>query len=496
MSAFAQRLREGVGHILGIGYDAGETSRFRRDMGWGRLTPRDEDSYVSPDRTREWIRLKGADLRRNNATVAGLCERLETFFVGTGVRPQARTSNAEWNREAEQFFATWALSCDYRQALSFYDFQAVAVGSRPTQGGLYFELLDNGQVRPIECERIRQPSNKDAAKGFVDGVKYDRTTGIALGYWVHDRDENGGFDGPHGERYIAREYIIPVTRRPWRIDMRREIPDLAPIIPILTDFHEMDTYVRNTAKVRSQIVGFMKKVNGQGANSQPRSQGQQAVGQRDSWRMDWGQMYNMFPNEDVVFPALNIPDPNTIPFMKMELLLASSAMNLPYEFFTMDFSSLDFSRQKGVMLIVNTVRNTWIKSWLNPRMNQRLWNWRIAKAIKDGVLPAAPVDQRGVSEWWKVEWQGDQELNLDRQNANQSDIIEWQMGLEPLSAAASRRGRDLQDTLLEKARILKMAAEIEKQNGLPPGCLINAQIPGQAEQKAIGKAEGAKETAA
>lgn len=490
--SFLQRLKEGTGHILGIGYDAGETSRYRRDMGWGRLTPKDEDSYVSADRTREWIRLKGADLRRNNATVAGLCERLETFFVGTGIRPQARTTDSKWNKTAEQFWQQWALTCDIRQADNFYDLQAITVGCRPTQGGLYFELLDNGQIRPIECERIRNPTDTEKAKQFVDGVKYDAATGIVLGYWVHGRDADGSFNGPHKESFIPRENMVAAVRRPWRADMRREIPDLAPIIPTLTDFHEMDTYVRNTAKNRAMVIGFLKRTNGQAPNMQPRNAVAQTVNQRDTWRTDWGQMHTMFPNEDVVFPTINMPDPNTIPFMKMELLLASSAMNLPYEFFTMDFSSLDFSRQKGVMLIVNTVRNVWIRSWLNPRMNQRIWNWRIAKAIKNKELPPAPIDERGVSQWWKVEWQGDQELNLDRQNANQSDVIEWQMGLEPLSAAASRRGRDLEETLKEKARIMTMAAAIEKENGLPPGSLINAQIPGQAEAKVVGAAESAK----
>lgn len=467
---------------VALGWDAGESSRFRRDLGFGRMTPRDEESMVGQDRTRELIRLKGSDLRRNNATVAGMCERIESFFVGTGIRPQALTKDTGWNKAAEEYFKLYAQSCDVRGRFDFFDFQALAVGCRPTQGGIYFEKLDNGQLRPIECERIRNPSNAEKAKGYVDGVKYDSETGRIVEYWVHNRDKEGTFTGDHKERGIAAKNMIPVVRRAWRADQGREIPDLAPIIPILTDFHEMDSYVRNTAKTRSQIIAFIKKLNGQMPNLRARTAVSESgsINQRDTWKMDWGQAHALFPEEDMIFPTINMPDPNTIPFMKLELMLAASAMNLPYEFFAFDFSSLDFSRQKGVLLFVNRVREVWIKKWLIPAFCQRVWNWRIAKEMKPGgMLAPAPIDARGMSEWNKVQWQGDMELDLDRQAAIQADIHEWQMGLVPLSHAANRRGIDLEDSLREKARIMKLAGKIEMEEGLPTGSLINAQIPGQ-----------------
>ena len=33
-----------LGERWALGYDAGESSRVRRDLGWGRSTPRDEDA--------------------------------------------------------------------------------------------------------------------------------------------------------------------------------------------------------------------------------------------------------------------------------------------------------------------------------------------------------------------------------------------------------------------------------------------------------------------
>jgi capsid protein len=478
MSGFFQRLREGTGHILGLGYDAGESSRFRRDMGWGRATPRDEDSMLGADRTREWMRLKGSDLRRNNATVAGLCERIDTFFVGCGITPQAATSDSGWNNAHDQFWQSYALSCDVRGQESFYDFQGITASCRPTQGGLYFEFLDSGKIRPIECERIRNPTDPETAKGYIDGVKYEASTGQVAGYWVHQRDSAGTFTGTHAEGFIPAENMIPVVRPSWRADQRREVMDLAPIIPILTDVHELDTYFRNTAKTRSQIIAFIKRVSGTPPNAQGRNAQNQVTGQREVWKTDWGQAHTMFPNEDMVFPSVNIPDPNTVPYIKMDLLFACSALNFPYEFGVLDFASLDFARQKGVLLIVNRVRAKWI-NWLNIRMNSRIRAWRIAKEMKPGgFLSGCPKDARGVSEFWKCDWQGDKELDLDRDAEIKADIAEFNASLGTLGRASNRRGYRLEatvDTKLAEMVMIKTKAEAK---GFTYEQVVNTLLPG------------------
>lgn len=471
------KMLESIKDVLALGYDAGESSRFRRDMGWGRSTPRDEDQMVAADHTREWIRLKGSDLRRNNATVCGLCERIDAFFVGCGVTPQPVTRDKGWNGAAADFWQAYEPSCDVRKAETFCDFQSIAAGCRPTQGGLYLEKLDNGQLRPIECERIRNPTKRDPA--YVDGVKYDKATGAVLGYWVHGRDSSGAFGGEHEEGFVPRENMIPVVRPSWRADQRREIPDLAPIIPILTDVHEMDTYIRNTAKTRSQIIAFIKRVSGTPINIQGRNAQEQTVGQREVWKTDWGQAHTMFPNEEMQFPAINMPDPNSIPYIKLDLLLACSALNFPYEFGVMDFSNLDFSRQKGVVMFVNRVRRKWLK-WVNTRMNQRVWNWRISKEMKKGgFLAGCPVDPRtGVSEWNKVDWQADEELDLDRDSAIKADVAEFNVSLGTLGQASNRRGRRIEATVDAKLDEMVMIRDKAAAKGFTYADVVNTILPG------------------
>jgi lambda family phage portal protein len=476
-------IKEVIARILGntalsLGYDAGDSVRTRKDLGWGRATPRDEDSLVQ-DNTRNTMRQKAADLRRNNAVVAGVCDRLALFSVGAGgIVPQCRTRSNEWNRIAEDFWMNeFAPTCDSRGRSSLLDFQNMAVSLRPTHGGMYFQKLEDGTIRPIECERIRDPQKPPNPSPYVEGVKVDKAGGTIRGYLVHSRDNDGGFTSQHAEQYVEAENIIPVIRPPWRPDMVREIPDFAPIIPTLQDIHEMNKYMLNSTKWQSMVLGFLKKQGGNGLNSLQRGSTNPTAGSRQTFRFDWGEILEGFPGDDLDMKAPATPNATHIPYVKLQLALCSSALSMPYEFFTLDLSGLDFSRQKGMLLLVNFACRPW-KKWLIDRFLQPLWSWRMAMAM-DGEIPPAPVDANGISEWNKVEWQPPEEVWIDRQEAMQADMMEIQSGLGTLTRAAKRRGLDIEDLVRERAREEKMIDGVATETGVNRDRLSKMQIPGQ-----------------
>lgn len=465
-----------LGDRLALGYDGGDSSRMRKDLGWSRAVPRDEDAMLGPDGSRETLRLKATDLRRNNPIVAGVCERLSSFAVGAGIYPQAATDNSKWNKLADDYFVQRMKIIDSRGRTTGWGFQRMAVSLRPTHGGLYFEMLSNGQIRPIECERIRQPQDKDQAKAFTDGVKIDPATGIRLGYMVHSRDKNGGFTEKHDDRFVAAENMMAVVKPNWRPDQVREIPDLAAIIPALTDIHEANLSTLTTYKAQSKYVGFHKKLGG--ANNAGARGSTPAVGARQTLKVEDMTILQGFPGEELELMVSPTPNQQHIPYVKMQLMLAASAMDLPYEFFTLDFSTADFSRQKAILLLVNKSMRNW-QCWLNETFNQRLWNWIIAKAMKDGDLPQAPV-VNGVSQWFRVDWQAPEEPWTDRQEAQQADLLECQMNLGTLFRAAKRRGYTFEDNCYDNAAALKMVERIAEEMGVDEEKLFQMQIPGQA----------------
>jgi len=470
-----------IGQFFSRGYDGGESSRMRKDLGWGRSVAVDEDHLVG-DQTRLNLRQKGMDLRRNNPPVAGVCDRIALFSIGaTGIIPQCRTKDKGWNRAAEEWWTTvYSPGCDSRKRQTLQDFQWMSVAMRPTHGGLYFQKLDDGTIRPLECERLQDPQDPKGRTGYTEGVKLDENSGRISGYMFHSRDKDGQFGAKHSEKFVTAENIIPVIRPPWRPDQVREIPDLSPVIPSLSDIGEMNSYTLATAKWQSKILGFLKKLGG-ASNSGARGN-TPSVGARQTFKYEWGEILEGFQGDDLEMKNSTVPNTTHIPYVKMQYAICAAAIGFPYEFLTLDLSQLDFSRQKGMLLLVNYACRPW-KQWIADKFLTQLWNWRVAMEMRPGgELSPAPVDARGVSQWNKVKWQFPEEPWIDRQEASQSDTIEWQMGQGTMSKFAGRRGEDLEDLLRRKAEDMKLAAEIEDEYDLPEGSLIKAQIPGQAPQ--------------
>jgi capsid protein len=305
-------------------------------------------------------------------------------------------------------------------------------------------------------------------------------TGVILGYEVHDRDEFGGFGGQHAERFVPASQIIPVINAPWRPDQVREVPDFASITNLLQDIMEMNLYTLATAKEQSKKIAFLQK--NQGATGSPGPRGNSVTstpGQsRQSLQTSWGEIYEGFVGEQMNLLASPTPGVQHIPYMQYNYGQVAASLGFPYEFFTLDLSSLDFSRQKGMLLLVNHACRPW-RQWISDDMMKPLWNWSVGLAMARGLIPLAPVNDKGVSEWSQVEWQAPEELWIDRQEAMQADIMEIQAGFLTYSRASKRRGNDFESDLRAKARDLQMIKKIAAEYDVDPEELSKIQIPGQ-----------------
>lgn len=467
-----------IGRIFGRGYDAGESSHVRSDLGWGRATPCDEDGMIGPDRTRETSSLKAIDLFRNGHD-NGVCDRIAMFALGaTGLRPQALTSDDAWNTAAEDWWNyEFAPQCDSRGRVTLWRMQWQAIALRPTMGGVYWQLLANGQVRPIETERIRNPKSEAARKNCFEGVKVDPDSGRILGYWVHSRDARGGFSSEHKEMFVDASNMIPVITPPWRPDQIREMPDFARIIPRVKDMAEANEYTLNTMKTQSKAFGFLETIGGGGVNSLPRG-ATRTVGERKRFQLDALEIMHLNQGERMNLSSSPTPGSNHIPYMQMQSGLAAAGINYPYEFFTYDFSKCDFSRMIAVYGLINRASEIW-QAWLSEALT-KLWYWRIAMAIRDGVLPKAPTGEDGKSEWRLIDWQAPEGVSVDRQKEIQADTLEFQMRQNSMSSIARRRGKDYADVLRQQARDWKLEEQIAQEEGVPSDLIHpKAQIPGQ-----------------
>lgn len=68
--------------------------------------PRDAKLDLVPSIRSELVR-RSRYLHRNSGFVRELVGNLQIYSTGDGIKPQSQSSDPAWNRQAEEYFATW-----------------------------------------------------------------------------------------------------------------------------------------------------------------------------------------------------------------------------------------------------------------------------------------------------------------------------------------------------------------------------------------------------
>lgn len=476
-----------IKRFFGAGYDAAERSNKQQRLQWGRQQEKDEDRMVG-EHDKKQLRMRCRNLQRNSSTAKGIIERFSDNVVGSGITPQAKTSDPAWNDEAEEFFHNWGKIADSRGRVSFREMQKLTIEERLVSGDVGYVMTSNGQLQPIEGERILTPEKK-GIKNTVDGIKYG-SLGNPVGYYVFKRGENGCVDaGQDGYSLVPRENFI-FCMKPVRFDQGRGIPDFAPIINDLQYVDEIQRATLEKCQMDAYKAWFIGSENSVGPGNLGARNSTKGVDARTYEKQLSGQTIYGNPGDRVESLASNTPNPQYVAFMEQSLRQIGAALGLPYEFILLDFSKGSYSSSRAALLQTYRTFTDW-QEWLTQAFLQRVWNWRIAKAIKEGKLSPAPLDDKGVSEWYKVEWSFPEFGWVDPQNEAQANLLEWQLGTNTVTQMNRKKGRDVEDVFDEKAKEIayaevaaRKAGEIVDGLNLSWRDIISAQIPGQTSAPA------------
>jgi lambda family phage portal protein len=288
----------------------------------------------------------------------------------------------------------------------------------------------------------------------VDGFRVAPATGIVTGCYILPRDANGNVDDSADYQFVARENFIHLTR-PMRFDQVRGIPDLAPVINTLVDYQSLNTATLSTAQKQAMAAFAIKRdggIGGLGARG-----GGQDVGTVLHEKFEDGQVYYLKPGEAVEPLGTMQPGGAFFAYNQMLLRVIGAALGLPYEFVLLDFSQGNYSSSRAALLQTYRTFATW-QAWLDRPM-QRLWNWRIAKAIKDGQLDPAPKDEKGVSTWFRVQWSHPEFEWVDPDSQAIAETREIMAGKKSWSMIARKTGVDLEDIIVQKEQDIALAID-------------------------------------
>lgn len=406
---------------------------------------------------------------RTNSLARACHDRLvDGICSSTGLIPQAKTSSPAWNEEAEAWFNEWAKVSDYRQRDNLVTLQRLATSHLVLDGEMFFLLLSNGQLQAIEPSRIATPKGLLSDPYVIDGVRLNRE-GIALGYYVADRSTNGYPDTDRAT-FVGASDIIHI-RRNVRADQVRGMSAYLPILGKLAQMADYQEALLTKAQLEAKRA---YAVHTEGEASGPGNLGDRIAGWASGNATDGGsqyeyindaEVYYLSPNEKISALESNTPHANHVPYIDALTVDICSAMGISPEWVSLKYQT-SYIASKGALISTAQTIDSY-QFTLESQMMQRLWNWRIAKAIKAGELLPAPSGRNGASEWYRTHFVYPRMVALDRGDEAAADAQQWRNGTTSLTRQAKEYGVEYTEILAERVAEAKAIMTAAETNGIP-----------------------------
>jgi capsid protein len=271
---------------------------------------------------------------------------------------------------------------------------------------------------------------------------------------------------------------------PDRADQCRGVPLLASVVALLLDKKEYSQSTLLKAKLEAFKVFAIENAGG--------SMGPANLGARDAnptadptketkiEKHAGGETWYMPRGATMRTHESSAPGSTYAPFTQIILEEIACALSIP-----VSVLMLKNPTRSELVMASKTVNR--LHKLVSDLMLQRLWNWRIAKAIKEGDLNPAPAIN-GKSTWWHCEWMPSGMEWTDPVEQSQAAVSDYNMGIRSLTEIAKARGREYTDILADKAGEIEQAVvqaqEINKRCGtsLSWRDLICTVPPGQVNR--------------
>ena len=183
--------RAGYRELLSRSYEAGEINRFNDD--WA---PINEDTENSDKAQRDLIKARARYLERNSDIASAAVEGIVRNVIGTGIKPQARTSSEELNKEIEELWAEWTSpkNADITKQQSFYELEALLLRRFIYDGEILVKkVFDRRAAFPLKLQVVKSdllsqhllyaPGTNNVIRSGIELNEYLEP----LAYWIEKK---------------------------------------------------------------------------------------------------------------------------------------------------------------------------------------------------------------------------------------------------------------------------------------------------------------------
>lgn len=433
------------------GYESAAPSPRRAPV--NAPSPSDKKRELTPTTRRELLR-RSRYLMKNSGFTREMIADMAIYSTGDGIRPQALTNDLEWNKAAEDYFATWAARAEITERFSIEECQHLVCRGLDVDGEYFVLKVRNRDGLPklqlIESHRI---GGAGSAQESTDGIILNEF-GAPVAYRLI-LDDGSTQDVPAS----AVLHIF----EPENASGVRQPPTLQHSINHILDEMEMLALEKHAVKDNADVSRVIKREGGSLPESQdfavtspPPENGppsdpaslQQIVG---------GKVVALQPGESLESFQSARPSPVFTGFLE-HLKRDAAAGMLPYEF-VLDPTKVGGA---GVRLIVAKAdrRFSYRQMILIQRFLRPVWGYVIGDAIDRGELAA-------VAGWNRVGWVCPRRVTVDAGREAQQHRADVEMGLLSFSDHFSELGMDFREEMERRAQDAQHILTLAKQYGIP-----------------------------
>ena len=415
--------------------------------------PTDSRHELTPGVRAELVR-KSRYLHKNSGFVRELVSNMAIYSTGDGIRVQAQSPDAAWNRAAEDYFADWSARCEVTRRFSFEECQALVCRGMDIDGEYFIHKTRDRQGRPmlqlIESHRIGDGTGSRIAT--IDGIGLD-PYGAPLFYRVI---EDGG-----GTIDLPASAVLHIHEPEWAGGVRNH-PALQHSINHLLDEIELLALEKHAVKDNADVSRVLKTAKGELDDHGDFTVGTPDASQEPSdpaalQKIVGGKLVALKPDESIESFQSNRPSPTFTGFL--EHLRRDSALGMiPFEF-AADSSKVGGA---GVRLIVAKAdrRFSFRQMILESRLIKPVWAYVIGDAIARGFLPPVPG-------WWKISSVPPKRVTVDAGREAQQNRADVEMGLKTLSDHFNEQGADFGEEIERRASDAKLILDTAAKYGVP-----------------------------
>ena len=385
------------------------------------------------------------------------------YSIADGIKAQAASGNAEWDKLAEDYFERWANKpCEISGRYNFWECQQIACRKVDVDGEIFVLKTYSSDGSPllqmIESHRVGTSANAAGTPdGMWDGVMFNKF-GAVIGYNVIKSDGT--------TRLVPSNSMLHVYH-PEQVSGARAYSPLQHSINNLIDILEILSLEKVAVKTASDITRTITRENPQFDGStadfeafgmRPQDYPNQVYDNPEQvGSFIGGKILSLAPGEKLDSFQSNRPNDSFNGFIE-HLQRDSAAGVLPYEF------TADPTKAGGaaVRLVVSKAerhfgarQHMFMTRFLTP-----VWGYVIGNAIANGEIPAN-------DNWSKVNWVTPRRVTVDAGReaaANQRDI---EMGLKTLSDHFAELGMNPRDEIRRRASDARLLIDTATEFNVP-----------------------------